>query len=723
MTIEYKDSKRIVGLSTDTVQTITFQNDFTTDNMVDQHSARIGINTTTGKVDFDAQRDGSNDASSWDLGSTVSNSNWVMDFEVEYSNISGTGANEQLSIGLFSTDSSSNQNSTSDDKIVFYQVKGTSGNKLYLYGYDGSTNYTNSPLVNLLNTTDIFYVRMIRENTTTIKLEVYDDSGRTNLIGSDSTTVSGITNLRYFKVSNYSGTSYSSSATIIGTVDNLKIYDGVSSVTSKPTNVQDNSLFVEKDTARRYWFDAESENTKTVDDDFSGADNWTDSDSTIIGVNTTTDVLDFKEKDGDFDEVSYYAITALGTDADFTLRLKLNIGTITQTGNTDSVRTLIGISSNNDIPTGTARDEVGIIWRVTDTINKFYAFTADGIALPNSGTDFATTPSTTGGDGSGNYYVEIIGDSGTYTFKLFSDSTYDTLIESESITDAGITGLDNIVIRSSTLTTTNNQARGYIDDVKFYDGVTSTTIPATWTTSSGISKTGCLVHYNFEDTGNTLTNLATTTRGFTDGLGSSANGTNGGATQSQTGVVDNAWSFDNSNDYVNTNISTTVMDTPNTFSISMWIKPNSSSDWNDVLVGQSVGTTDQGMVLWLNSLKPTLYLEGSGGGSTVGLYSSGNAISSGAWNHVVITVVGQSSRASDATGINIYLNGTSQTISTSGSNGTVGTMGVNSNMFLASKHGTTGFFDGLMDEVSIWNRVLTQAEVTRLYNSGNGVGV
>ena len=228
-----------------------------------------------------------------------------------------------------------------------------------------------------------------------------------------------------------------------------------------------------KDSKRIVALSTDIADTATFEDDFSGADNWTDSDSTIIGVNTTTDVLDFKEKDGDFDEVSYYGITALGTDANFTLRLKLNIGTITQTGNTDSVRTLIGISSNNDIPTTTARDEVGIIWRVTDTVNKFYAFTADGIALPNSGTDFATTPSTTGGDGSGNYYVEIIGSSGTYTFKLYSDSSYATLIESETITDAGITGLDNIVIRSSTLTTTNNQARGYIDDVKFYDGATT----------------------------------------------------------------------------------------------------------------------------------------------------------------------------------------------------------------------------------------------------------
>ena len=240
-------------------------------------------------------------------------------------------------------------------------------------------------------------------------------------------------------------------------------------------------------------------------------------------------------------------------------------------------------------------------------------------------------------------------------------------------------------------------------------------------TDSGISKSNCKAYYNFEQTSGDLTNIATTSNGYSNGLGSGADGTNGGETTGQTGKVGYAWSFDNSNDYVDTNISTVIMDTPNTFSVSMWIKPNSSSNWSDVLIAQNKGTTDQGMVLWLNSLKPTLYLEGASGGSTVGQYSSGNAISSGVWNHVVVTVVGQSSRASDATGINMYLNGTSQTISTSGSNGTVGTIGVNADIFIASKHGITGFFDGLIDELSIWDRVLTSTEVSTLYQESYNI--
>lgn len=490
-------------------------------------------------------------------------------------------------------------------------------------------------------------------------------------------------------------------------------------------NVQDNSLFIEKENARRYWFTSEVNNL-TFEDDFSGADNWSKSPSdSQFAVDTSDDRLEFLENASSGGDRCWYD---LGADAvsstKWLFRAKFRFTTIAT--QSDYPEFDFGLSDNT-VNSDTQQNFMGFRCLPMSTNNLFRPRVCDGgsgdSGKPRRGASASYNPSpafTTGTD----YYVEIKRTSASnWSCTLSTTNAFDGDIVGGSFTDAsGVTDLRYIKIMDGTTATSGDMA-GYVDDVEFYNNATTPTEPATWLTSSGISKTGCLAHYNFEDTGNTLTNLATTTRGFTDGLGSSANGTNGGATQSQTGVVDNAWSFDNSNDYVNTNISTVVMDTPKTFSISMWIKPNSSSDWSDVLVGQSVGTSDQGMVLWLNSLKPTLYLEGSGGGSTVGLYAPANTVSTGVWNHVVITVVGQSSRASDATGINIYLNGTSQTISTSGSSGTVGTMGVNANMFLGSKHGTTGFFDGLMDEVSIWNRVLTQAEVTTLYNSGKGVGV
>lgn len=210
----------------------------------------------------------------------------------------------------------------------------------------------------------------------------------------------------------------------------------------------------------------------TFFDDFSGTDDWTDSNSSIIGVNTGTDVMDYQEADGDLDEVTYIDIGALGADAEFILRMKFNIAAFTQSGTSSSNRIIFGLSSANDIAAETTRDEVGVIWRLTGTgasINKFYAFTADGAALPLSGTDFSTaTPSTTGGDGSGNYYLKITGDgAGNYTFSIYSDSSYSTLIESETIADAGITGLRYIVIRSVSFDTAGNTMSGTVDDVQF----------------------------------------------------------------------------------------------------------------------------------------------------------------------------------------------------------------------------------------------------------------
>ena len=178
--------------------------------------------------------------------------------------------------------------------------------------------------------------------------------------------------------------------------------------------------------------------------------------------------ISFEEMNGNYDEVIYKQLpAALGTDANFTLRFRLDLTTISQGGNEDSARFVMGLDNVSDVADSSTRDAVQMVWRVTDSINKFYAQTLDGIAPTSaySGTDFATTPSTTG-----IYYVEIAhtdGATGTYTFKLYSDQNYSTLIESETVTDTGLTGLNYIVFRTWSLITHNNQARGYVGQVIF----------------------------------------------------------------------------------------------------------------------------------------------------------------------------------------------------------------------------------------------------------------
>ena len=51
MTIEHKDSKRIVKLSTDAVETV-IEDDFTSDNWVTEESSVLNIDTTNNYLNF-----------------------------------------------------------------------------------------------------------------------------------------------------------------------------------------------------------------------------------------------------------------------------------------------------------------------------------------------------------------------------------------------------------------------------------------------------------------------------------------------------------------------------------------------------------------------------------------------------------------------------------------------------------------------------------------------
>ena len=425
MTINYLDSKRIVKLSTDTVQTLSYEN---------TSAVSIGTGDSGTSVDL--------------TGSTLSNS-WVLRFKL-------TMASKANNLIFMVQDINTIDETTTRDGIGLRQTASTS-----YYDFEGCNGtaptggqydhrFTTVPAI------DTKYIQVTRISETSAKIE-FCDSSYTVLESSGNITIADITNLRYFVI-------YNNGSAL--TVDDIDFWNEVSSITTKPTNVQDNSILVEKDTGRRYWFDT---GNVTFEDDFT-SDNWTDSDSTIIGVNTSTQVLDFKAKDGNFYEASYIPQT-IGDK--FVYRMRFNLSTIDQTGNAESVRVGFGLSNAGDIAFTSARDEVGITMRVSSTYNKFYAFTADGAQIPYGGTDFSLTPAT-----STDYYLEIIGNEGTYTFNIYSDE-YVTLTESESITDAGLV-LDKLVVRATTSATTNNQVQGTIDDVKFYNGVTSAT-PATWT--------------------------------------------------------------------------------------------------------------------------------------------------------------------------------------------------------------------------------------------------
>ena len=244
MTIEYKDSKRIVALSTDVVETLDYSDDFSSDGYTDVGS-NVGV--SSGKMKFTNTAGGDN-RSHKSLGITL-DSNFISRFE--YKRLSTTSGNIPTYPVVFTA---TNSDPEADNDFIAIRVD--SGGTAYLTVDDGTTNTVTSGIT--ISNDVNYFIELKREGTTSyLSIKTGSHTG-SDISGSPvnlstPATVTGLTTVQHAVKSNQTGGSYNAE------IDNLEIYNGETSLTSKPTNVQDNSLLVEKDTARRYWFTASSD--------------------------------------------------------------------------------------------------------------------------------------------------------------------------------------------------------------------------------------------------------------------------------------------------------------------------------------------------------------------------------------------------------------------------------------------------------------------------------
>ena len=207
--------------------------------------------------------------------------------------------------------------------------------------------------------------------------------------------------------------------------------------------------------------------TPTLSDDFSGTDDWTDSDSSNTGVNTTTDLIDFTI-DSSADTTTYDLTTVSNTA--WVLRFKVKW----LTKNTNTYATF-GISDNTSAP-NVSQDIISMQWR-HDGSNKWYgSHDSDGSAPNGLHKDnlvsFDPTTST-------DYYFEIVRQTATtYIVRRYSDSTYGTVSDSASGTCASTTQTLRY-IKFAGWTDCNATSTAEIDDVKFYNGITAVTSTTT----------------------------------------------------------------------------------------------------------------------------------------------------------------------------------------------------------------------------------------------------
>ena len=179
------------------------------------------------------------------------------------------------------------------------------------------------------------------------------------------------------------------------------------------------------------------------------------------------------------------------------------------------------------------------------------------------------------------------------------------------------------------------------------------------------------------------------------------------------GVFNEALYFDGSSSYLNYSDYLNYERT-DPFSVFMWIKFNNTGDVQDLIGKREEGTPDQrGWTFVIASTDVMGLLFRNTVSTNDILILSDNALPTDTWISVGFTYTG----SSNAAGMTLYVNGT-QFPYTVSRDGLTSTMQSSAPLIVGSWHGNDNYFNGLMDEVSVYNRTLTSAEMRNLHLRG-----
>lgn len=192
----------------------------------------------------------------------------------------------------------------------------------------------------------------------------------------------------------------------------------------------------------------------------------------------------------------------------------------------------------------------------------------------------------------------------------------------------------------------------------------------------------------------------------TDEIGQN-DGTNNGATYTSSGKINGAYSFDGSNDYINLgNDSSITTGLESGFTISLWVYPTNLGTIQRLIDNDY--SDNSFFFLIRDNQKIRIAINKS---NTWYEYTTSFTIPENQWTLLTWIFDG-----SDGTS-KIYKNLTEESTTL------ISNPDFSANDVLIGRKGQSSeqFFNGLIDEPAIWNRALTQSEITALYNSGDGL--
>ena len=182
------------------------------------------------------------------------------------------------------------------------------------------------------------------------------------------------------------------------------------------------------------------------------------------------------------------------------------------------------------------------------------------------------------------------------------------------------------------------------------------------------------------------------------------------------GNINNSYSFDGVDDYMSTPI---IQSNINSYSISIWFKTSDAYGW--MFQGSRNCSTSIGTRLIIQNGKLLYGADDAGYNDAVATI---NQFNDNEWHNIVGVWNGSTSSTISQYQFSIYIDGVlvNQAAQTSVGNGGIGghrsipINGSNSCVFGKESCNTSNYYySGLLDDIGIWNRALTQEEITALY--------
>ena len=215
-----------------------------------------------------------------------------------------------------------------------------------------------------------------------------------------------------------------------------------------------------------------------------------------------------------------------------------------------------------------------------------------------------------------------------------------------------------------------------------------------------------VAHYKMND--NLATNVILDELGNNNGTVTDPGGTATSAFHSTTGKLNLAQNFDDTDDYIALPDGAALDFTPRTdaFSISLWAKPDGGTTGAFISKGTGAATQQYGIYMTNGPIHIQI-------GTTVSSVAA-SGIDDGNWHHIVLTVPAAS------TGAKLYDDNSVMTFTTG-----TGAIGATAYAAQAASIGVIGdsvtyWIGGDLDNVMIFSKELTEAEIKSLWNYGAG---